>query len=121
MASNGSLLAIYQSKASSDVREGFLESSKQHMENIAEFVRNILPDYLPESDFIGGERPGEDDFHVVAWLSRLSAIAGGAADKDGIKALEKELNGPVPEKVVRYFAAWSERDSWKTIYAKGLH
>jgi len=121
IAGNGGLLAIYQSEAPAHVRDGFFQSSQQHMDNIRTFIQDILPGYLPESGFIGGERPGEDDFHVAAWLARVAATMGGSADKDGVKALEKEINGPVPAKIAQYWTVWSERGSWKTVYAGGLH
>ena len=85
------------------------------------FIKDILPGYLPDSGFIGGERPGEDDFHVAAWLARIAATLGGDAGKDGVHALEKELGVPVPDKVANYWAAWSERESWKITYREGLH
>ena len=76
-----------------------------------------MPGYLPESGLIGGERPGEDDFHVGAWLARIVSTTGGKE----VSALEAELGQPVPPKVVSYWNAWSERDSWKKVYAQGLH
>jgi len=121
ISGNGNLLAIYQAKVPDHVKNGFFESSKQHWENLRVFIKETLPGYLPESGFIGGERPGEDDFHVAAWLARIAATLGGDAGKDGVKVLEKELEGPVPNKVANYWAAWSERESWKVTYREGLH
>ena len=76
---------------------------------------------LPESGFIGGAEPGEDDFHFGAWLARVTWVCGGDKEAEGYKALEKELNGPVPDKVVSYWKAWSARPSWQKVYAETLH
>jgi hypothetical protein len=121
IASNESSLAIYQSKSDAKVTDDFFQSSKTHWENLRKFINEILPPYLPDSGFIGGERPGEDDFHVAAWLARITATTGGNPDKDGVKALEKELGGPVPTKIANYWNSWSERESWKITYSEGLH
>ncbi|TCD63994.1 hypothetical protein EIP91_004696 [Steccherinum ochraceum] len=117
---NGGILAIYAGQASEDVKQGFFKTSQQHFKNIANFILKELPGYLPDSGFIDGEVPGEDDFHVGAWLARIALVSGGTQDKDGYKALEKELGEPVPAKVAAYWAAWSERPGWKQVYANSL-
>jgi hypothetical protein len=86
------------------------------------FILKELSDILPESGFLGGDKPGEDDFHLAAWLARLVFVTGGGdSSKDGVHAIEKELDKPTPEKVVSYWTAWSSRKSWQEVYAKGLH
>jgi hypothetical protein len=76
---------------------------------------------LPETGFIGGAEPGEDDFHVGAWLARVTWVCGGNKEADGYKALEKELNVEVPPKIVSYWKAWAVRPSWQKVYAETLH
>lgn len=86
------------------------------------FILEELPDILPESGFLGGDKPGEDDFHLAAWLARIASVAGGGdSSKDGARAIEKELGKATPEKVVSYWTAWSGRKSWQEVYANGLH
>lgn len=121
IAGNGHLLNIYTHKAPAHVKDGFFGVSNAHWANLRTFIVETLPVYLPESGFIGGEKPGEDDFHVAAWLARIVATLSGAADKDGVQVLEKEVDGPVPAKIVSYWAAWTERQSWKVTYSGGLH
>ena len=84
-------------------------------------VPSNLPTILPESGFIGGAQPGEDDFHVGAWIARVAWVCGGDKEAEGYKALEKELKGDVPPKVVAYWTAWSVRPSWKKVYEETLH
>ncbi|KAH9946687.1 hypothetical protein B0H21DRAFT_394597 [Amylocystis lapponica] len=120
-AANGGLLAIYKGEVPADVTRGFFAQSIAHWEALAAFILDDLPAALPASGFLGGAEPGEDDFHLAAWLARLASVRGGTADKDGYKALEKETKQPVPAKVAAYWAAWSERPSWKAVYAGGLH
>lgn len=121
IASNGSVLAIYKGEAPEDAKAAFFKQSTEHWETISAFIVNDLPSLLPESTFLGGAIPGEDDFHLGGWLARLVHIAGGKIGKDGINALEKETKQPIPEKVVAYWASWNERPSWQKVYAEGLH
>jgi len=115
---NGGLLKIYKGEAPAD---DFYVISTNHWKNVANYILNELPQILPESGFIGGAEPGEDDFHVGAWLARVTWITGGNKETDGYKALEKELHAPVPEKVVTYWKTWSSRPSWAKVYAETLH
>ncbi|OCB86108.1 hypothetical protein A7U60_g6695 [Sanghuangporus baumii] len=114
---NGGLLSVYADKAPEDAKQKFYETSKQHWENLRDFILNVLPGYLPNSGFVAGAAPGEVDFHLGAWLTRIIATTGA---KD-VSELAAELKQPVPTKVASYWKAWSDRDSWKTVYAEGLH
>jgi len=116
---NGGLLAIYKGEVPEDVKENFFKTSEKHWGNLTKFIVEELPPNLPESGFIGGDKPAEDDFHVGGWLARIIATIGG---KDaGALSGENALNQPVPLKVVKYFETWAARDSWQTVYADGLH
>ncbi|KAG2146560.1 uncharacterized protein EDB93DRAFT_1086050 [Suillus bovinus] len=122
IAENGKILSIYQSKAPENVKNSFFESSRTHWDTVKAFILEELPEILPESGFLGGDEPGEDDFHLAAWLARVVFVAGGEdASKDGVRAIEKELGKPTPDEVVTYWTAWSGRKSWQEVYAKGLH
>ena len=115
------MLAIYTGDASSEAKQAFFKQSEQHWRDIAAFVNTTLPAVLPESGFLGGAEPGADDFHLGAWLARIGSLLGAKVDKDDYKVLEKETKQPVSPKVAAYWAAWSERPSWKKVYANGLH
>ncbi|EPT04259.1 hypothetical protein FOMPIDRAFT_1021944 [Fomitopsis schrenkii] len=115
---NGGVLAIYNGEAPPD---DFYKQSEAHWNTISDFILNELPTLLPESGFLGGATPGEDDFHLGAWLARLVHVAGGKNEKEGYKALEKETKQPIPPKIVAYWAAWTERPSWNKVYKDGLH
>jgi len=117
MADNGMLKSIYEGNAPPEAKGQFYAASNKHWDNLRKFILEELPTYLPESGLIGGETPDEDDFHTGAWLARIVATLGGT----DVSALSKELNAPVPPKVESYWKAWSGRDSWKSVYAEGLH
>ncbi|KAG1867870.1 hypothetical protein DFJ58DRAFT_768175 [Suillus subalutaceus] len=122
IAENGRVLSIYQAKAPENVKNSFFEYSRAHWDTLKAFILEELPDVLPESGFLGGDKPGEDDFHLAAWLARIVFVAGGGdSEKDGVRAIEKELGRPTPEKVESYWTAWSGRKSWQEVYANGLH
>ena len=118
--SNGGVLAIFAGEVPEDAKLGFFKVSTQHWNNLSTFILKELPSYLPESGFINGEIPGEDDFHVGVWLARITLVCGGTPTKDGYKALEKELKEPVPAKVAAYWEAWFERPGWKQVYSESL-
>ncbi|TBU35169.1 hypothetical protein BD309DRAFT_977667 [Dichomitus squalens] len=120
-AANGGILAIYKGEVPEDVKQGFFKQSVAHWQTLANFILVDLPAVLPESGFLGGETPGEDDFHLAAWLARIAFLTGGKNDKDGYEALERETKEPVPAKVVAYWQAWAERPSFKKVYQNGLH
>ncbi|OSD03506.1 hypothetical protein PYCCODRAFT_1434403 [Trametes coccinea BRFM310] len=118
---NGSFLSVYKGEVPEETKQAFFKQSIQHWNNLVSFILNDLPAALPESGFLGGQNPGEDDFHLAAWLVRIAHLVGASADKDGIKALEKETKKPIPPKVAAYWAAWVERPSFKKVYVNGLH
>lgn len=120
-ASNGGVLAIYNGTVSPETTHGFLKQSAQHWATIAAFVRDELPAALPDAGFLGGVAPGEDDFHLGAWLARIVHLTGGSAAKDGYKSLEKETKAPVSPKVAAYWEAWVVQPSFKKVYVNGLH
>jgi len=121
LAENGHVLSIYQSKVADSVKNDFFEQSKAHWDALRSFILDILPAYLPNSGFIGGAKPGEDDFHVAAWLTRIAAASGAKKAEQGLNELEREVGMPTPEKVAKYWNAWAERESWKMVYQDGLH
>lgn len=121
LASNGAVLSIYTGSAPPSTTQAFFAHSRAHWQHIVEFLTVRLPAVLPERGFLGGAQPGEDDFHLGAWIARIAFLLGGSQDKDGCKAFEKETKQAPDPKLAAYWAAWSERASWKTVYASGLH
>lgn len=121
LAVNSQVLAIYQSKVPDDIKNGFFKKSEAHWKALRSFILDILPSHLPENGFIGGGRPGEDDFHAAAWLARIAAAGGAKETQQGLIELEKEVGKPIPVKVANYWNSWAERESWKMVYGNGLH
>jgi len=121
IAGNGFLVSLFDGTAPPQAVQAFIAQSTAHWKNVSQFISMKLPKYLPESGFIGGDMPGEDDFHLAAWLARTVGVAGGSPAAEGVTCLEGELGGAVPKKVENYWKIWSERKSWKAQYAQGLH
>ncbi|KAJ7456702.1 hypothetical protein FB451DRAFT_1276887 [Mycena latifolia] len=121
LAQNGGLLAIVTGKAPAEHKAGFFAKSQAHFDSVKTAVFEVLPGFLPASGFIGGEVPGEDDFHVGAWLTRIAATCGAKSADDALAAFAAAYGAPVPEKVAAYWGAWTARPSWKTVYATNLH
>ncbi|KAJ7130072.1 hypothetical protein C8R43DRAFT_670276 [Mycena crocata] len=121
LGENGGMLAIITGKAPAEHKAGFFAKSQAHFDSIKSAVSTLLPSFLPESGFIGGEVPGEDDFHVGGWLTRIAATTGAKSSGDALASFEAAYGAPVPPKVAAYWGAWTERPSWKKVYAGGLH
>ena len=121
IAANGGLLKIYKGEVPDEAKKGFFQASKDHAGNIHQLILNDIARRLPSSGFLGGAVPGEDDFHLIGWLSRIASTVFASNDANGILAYEKELGVPVPPSVVSYWKLWVERSSFKTVYAGGLH
>ncbi|KAF7319917.1 GST N-terminal domain-containing protein [Mycena kentingensis (nom. inval.)] len=118
---NGGMLAVVKGTAPTEAKAGFFAQSQAHFDRVKSAVLELLPGFLPDSGFIGGAVPGEDDFHVGAWLTRIAATVGAKSAEDALTAFEKEYGTPVPGKVAEYWRAWTARPSWQKVYADGLH
>ncbi|KAJ7655102.1 hypothetical protein DFH06DRAFT_1201604 [Mycena polygramma] len=120
-AQNGGLLAIVTGKAPEEHKNGFFSKSGAHFASVKTAVFEVVPGALPESGFLGGDAPGEDDFHLGAWLTRIAATTGAKTADDAVEAMNTAYGEKVPAKVVAYWGAWTARPSWKKVYAGGLH
>ncbi|KZT57069.1 hypothetical protein CALCODRAFT_517677 [Calocera cornea HHB12733] len=118
------LHALYAGSASAEQQQAFFQKSTMHWQAINSFIWEKLPHYLPHTGFIEGPEPGEADFHVAAWLTRIVACCMDTQStnvNDEMQALARELCDEVPEEVDRYWAAWTQRQSWRMVYRDGLH
>ncbi len=120
-AANSALVKIYTKGAPDELTKPFFEQSQANWDTVSSLIYTDLPKHLPESGFIGGANPGEADWHVAAWIGRIGSILGAKSSPDGWESLSQLKGGqPVPKKVQNYWAAWANRDSWKSVYAAGL-
>jgi len=122
LTGNGFVLSVYQGTAPDEHKQAFLQQSSTHWDNLKQFISDELPGLLPDTTFCGGDHPGEDDFHLAAWLARLALVAGRGSEQDGVRALEKGFGIKLHPKVSAYLVAWNSRKrSWQEVYAEGLH
>ncbi|KAJ7630660.1 hypothetical protein FB45DRAFT_748030 [Roridomyces roridus] len=121
LATNGGLLALVKGQVPAEHKDGFFAKSQAHADSLKSAIFELLPSVLPDSGFLGGEIPGEDDYHVGAWLARIAVTAGAKSSGDALTAFEAAYGTPVPEKVAAYWNAWTARPSWQQVYAGGLH
>lgn len=113
------LNAIYTPGASSDLTAPYFKASQENWDAVANFTLKDLPTYLPEQGFLGGDIPGEADYHVGAWLARIASVLGAKNETGAWKSFE--VFGPVPESLQKYWEAWTARKSWNAVYKDGLH
>ncbi|KAJ7745190.1 hypothetical protein DFH07DRAFT_942883 [Mycena maculata] len=109
------LYAIYNHKVPADAQSAFFTRSQAHWGSVRSALFEIFPAFLPSdgmAPFIGGDVPGEDDFHLIAWLTRIAAAAGATTKDDALKTFEKDCGAPVPGAIADYWAAWVVRPSW---------
>ncbi|KAJ7666404.1 hypothetical protein B0H17DRAFT_950902 [Mycena rosella] len=121
LAQNGGGLAISNGTAPEEAKAGFFAMSTAHFAAIKAALYEILPGVLPASGFIGGATPGEDDFHVGAWLTRILLTCGAKSADDALAALAAAHGAPAPASVAAYWGAWTARPSWTKVYGSGLH
>ncbi|KAL7413382.1 hypothetical protein BDY24DRAFT_389865 [Mrakia frigida] len=79
---------------------------------VGSFLTGPLPKYLSErkGPYFGGEKPGEVDFHAIAWLARVVTAAGGSIEK-----LEEAIGSKLDPSVSAYYEDWTKRESFKTL------
>ncbi|TRM65815.1 hypothetical protein BD626DRAFT_566468 [Schizophyllum amplum] len=82
-----------------DVKNGFFKQSQSVFENVLTYLYTILPKKLPDSGFLGGEVPGEDDFHLGAWLTRIALTCGAQSADDGLEKIAASFGKPLSPKV----------------------
>lgn len=115
------LHAVLNGQAPDDGKQRFFSKSSALWDSIKVFIVETLPSAITEGPFIGGVRPGVDDFHVGAWIARIAFVSGAQKSEEGLAALEKRF-GPLDEKVKAYWTAWIGRDSWVKPYPENaLH
>jgi len=115
------LQAVLNGQAPDDGKQQFFSKCSALWDGIKVFIVETLPTAITEGPFIGGVRPGVDDFHVGAWIARIAFVSGAQKSEEGLSALEKKF-GPLDEKVKAYWTAWIARDSWVKAYANNaLH
>jgi hypothetical protein len=115
IASLSGLYKILNGQAPIEVKQAYFSDSAALWDGIKAFTIQTLPAAITEGPFIGGSRPGVDDYHVGAWLARIATLLGAEKSEGGVPALENGF-GPQPEKVKAYWAAWIARDSWVNAY-----
>ncbi|KAJ6577504.1 hypothetical protein B0H19DRAFT_1120164 [Mycena capillaripes] len=106
LAQNGEMLAIISGRASEQDKAAYFAKSQAHFDSVKNAVFEI---------------PGEDDFHVGAWLTRIAALNGAKSSDDAVVAMGAAFGKLVPGKVVAYWDVWTGKSSWKKVYANGLH
>ncbi|SNX87675.1 uncharacterized protein MEPE_06385 [Melanopsichium pennsylvanicum] len=91
--------------------------------NVAETLATL--DTKLQGPLALGDQISLADLHVIPWLARICAIAGGLAkDDDPLKSLDAvvgECGGKVGEKVRGLWTVFQDRPSFKVVYADGLH
>lgn len=115
------LHAVINGQVPDEAKQRFFSKCSALWDGIKVFIVQTLPTVINEGPFIGGVRPGVDDFHVGAWIARIAFVSGAQKSEEGLSALEKRF-GPLPEKVKAYWTAWVGRDSWVKAYSNNaLH
>ncbi|KAI0252302.1 hypothetical protein BJV78DRAFT_1204333 [Lactifluus subvellereus] len=115
IAATGRMHALLNGHATHGDKQGHFTASTDLWAAIKAFTLETLPAAITVGPFIGGARPGVDDFHVGAWLARIAFLVGAQKSEEGFLMLDERF-GLVDEKVETYLKAWSARDSWVKTY-----
>jgi hypothetical protein len=95
------LQGLLNGQAPDDGKQRFFSKSSALWDGIKVFIVETLPNAISEGPFIGGVRPGVDDFHIGAWIEPIAFVSGAQKSEEGLSVLEK-IFGPLPEKVKTY-------------------
>jgi hypothetical protein len=116
------VVGVYGGTAPAAAKDGFVGASHALHGAVKTMLYETLPGAIGTGPFVAGAAPGEDDFHVLAWLARTALCAGAQTVDDAPTALEKTFGAPPPEKIVALLQAWAPRESFKYTYPEGkLH
>lgn len=119
LAANTGVLAVYTPGAPDEVVTPYFKATQDSLDAIGNFITTTLPQYLPEHGFIGGDVPGEADFHLGAWMSKVAVSLGAKNEKGQFSVFS--IFGAVPTKVANYWDAWVSKESWNYVYKNGLY
>ncbi|KAI0032120.1 hypothetical protein K488DRAFT_86154 [Vararia minispora EC-137] len=114
-----SILAVYHLKAPEEARTQYYATSLANRNAARAMIYETLPSAIAEGPFVGGATPGEDDFHVIAWLIRSALVSGAEKTEQAAESLEKRFGAPLPEQIKKLLAAWEPREGFKSTYAEG--
>ncbi|KAJ9475305.1 Glutathione S-transferase [Pseudozyma hubeiensis] len=116
--------------------------TKAYLENDAESVQQLIQstnaawkavaetllklESKLQGPFALGDQISLADLHVLPWLARLSAVAGGLTGKHGLEALDEVVRTGgagegVGAKVKGLWEAFADRPSFKAVYGEVLH
>ncbi|GAA5968863.1 hypothetical protein JCM11641_000761 [Rhodosporidiobolus odoratus] len=123
IAENGGLLAMYEGKQDA---ADFYKKSTDLWTNIGKTVALLETKFEPGTVFLVGDQVSLADLHVGAWFVRILAVCGATSISDlaaSIKKLDEALGAghQVGQKTTAWLEALTERESFKEVYAEGLH
>jgi hypothetical protein len=127
---NKMLLDIYQGSTGAEDQKAFFDAAAKSWQEGVPDVLNKLEENIKGTYVLGDQvvshscafmHPTDQkslgDLHLIAWLSRVIEIAGGDRTVSGLQTLEESLpNFKVGSKLEAFWAAWIERESFKSVY-----
>jgi len=121
LAANKMLLDTYAGSTGAESQKAFFEAATKSWQEGVPEVLGKLEESI-KGTYVLGDQVSLGDLHLIAWLSRIIEIAGGDRTAAGLQTLEQSLaNFKIGPKLEAFWAAWIERESFKSVYASGLH
>lgn len=118
---NKQLLEFYTGNPDDATKQAHYAATKEMWRSAGIVIRGVLTQALQKNGgpFAGGDKPGEADFHIITWLTRMATNAGvepGSAADVAIPKLQEYTGGhTIDPAVSKYWDAWRERESFKKI------
>jgi len=114
------LWSLYNGQAGRENEEKFFEASRKAWSESLPDVLNKL-DQAMKGPYALGDHVSLADLHIISWLCRIVAIAGGKADANGVEAIEAYADGKkAGPNIHTFWSKWVERESFKKVYGGGL-
>lgn len=117
-----SLLTKAYVDADNEAVEELIELTNTSWKNVVETLVKL--ERKIQGPFALGDQISLADLHLVPWIARVSAVAGGKTAEDALVALDALLaqyGGKVGQKVTVLWNEFSQRPSFSDVYGQGLH
>lgn len=122
LSANLLLESIYIGKAGQETESGFFDVGiKAWSKYLPECLDNLEKTIV--GTFALGDHVALADLHIISWLTRIVEVCGtDQKDASSMEIVGQQIgNGyKVGPKVAAFWAAWVERESFKTVYKKNL-
>ncbi|VDB90320.1 unnamed protein product [Peniophora sp. CBMAI 1063] len=123
MAHVDRLISLYAGTAPPAARHDFFAKSRANRTAARALIYTRLSAALrlTPGPFLAGAAPGEDDLHLIGWLTHVAFCSGARRPEDALRSLQMMFGEEPPAHVSMLWNAWIRRESFGKVYEAGLY